>query len=377
MEEKEEAHLTDKASQAETKCQNCGAILHYTPGTTLLTCEYCGTENPIESDEEPIEELDFEAFLADFLAGKGNTETIRVIKCDACGSETAFNPHIVADACAFCGSPLQVKEAGTCEIIRPRSLLPFFLNHKQAFEAFQLWIKGLWFAPRDLKRFATQSEKLNGIYIPYWTFDADTFSEYSGMRGINYVVSQNYTTVENGKSVTRTRNVTKIHWYPVSGQVSQHFDDVLVTGTRSLPRKHITKLEPWYLNELVPFDEKFLSGFRAESYQVDLRDSYEESKRVMDAEIRENVRRHIGGNHQRILTLQVNHNNVTFKHILLPVWVSAFRYRSKAYRFLVNGQNGKVSGERPYSFWKIFFFVLTLLIIIGGIILLIQHYQKN
>jgi len=360
--------LVDRADQKETKCKECGAILHYAPGTTALNCQYCGTENAFEVKHEPVEEMDFEKFVHDFMQNESATQTIPTIHCDACGATTSFDPKIVSDSCAFCGSHLTIKE-GSTKLIKPKSLLPFGVDKNKAFEEFKKWVSSRWFAPNDLKQYLRHSEKLAGVYIPYWTYDAATASQYTGMKGIHR--TESYTSFENGKTVTKTRTVTD--WYPCSGWVDRDFDDVLVIGSTSLPKSYAEELEPWDLNNLVPFDEKFLSGFRAESYCVDLIKGYDDAKNKMDKVIRRDVEKHIGGNAQRIITLNTTHSDITFKHILLPIYISAFQYSGKTYRFLVNGRTGEVQGERPYSTMKIVFFILAILAVIAGIVMLVMH----
>lgn len=367
-----EEQVVNTQDQKETKCKECGATLHYSPGTSSLNCQYCGTENTFEVKREPIEEIDFDVYVNDMMNRADETQTVSTVHCDSCGSTTQLNPNIVSDSCAFCGSHLSVK-AGSTKIIKPKSMLPFGVDRNQAFDEFRKWIHSRWFAPNDLKKFLRHSEKLSGVYLPYWTYDAGTDTSYTGMRGINR--TESYTAFENGKSVTRTRVVTD--WYPCSGYVQQDFDDVLVLASSSLPKAYTEALEPWDLENLTSFDEKFLTGFRAESYAVDLKEGFENAKSKMDVMIRQSVNRHIGGNHQRILTMDTTHYNVTFKHILLPVWISAFKYHGKTYRFMVNGRTGEVQGERPYSTMKIVMFVLMCIAIIGAIIWLIMYFQNK
>ena len=138
-----------------------------------------------------------------------------------------------------------------------------------------------------------------------------------------------------------------------SGHVDNLFDDVLVVASKSLPREYVEKLEPWELQNLVPFNESYLSGFKTESYQIDLKEGFDDAKIKMDERIRAAVCSDIGGDHQRIHTLNTIYNNITFKHILLPIWISAYQYKEKVYRFLINGLTGEVQGERPYSWIKI------------------------
>lgn len=366
----EEANTT-AADQQVIKCQNCGANMKFAPGKSAMKCEACGTENEIITKDESIVELNFHEYLKKAVPKEDHQE-VTLITCDSCGASTRFDPNVVSSECGFCTSPLTVKNASKSDVLRPKSLLPFGIDQQKGFDEFKKWISGRWFAPNDLKRYASQPQKLSGMYLPYWTYDADTKSFYTGQRGIRR--TETYTTFENGKTVTKTRTVTD--WYFTSGKVSENFDDVLVVASHSLPRNYVDALEPWDLKSLVPFDEKFLSGFKAESYQLDLEGGFNESKKIMDTKIRVKVKRDIGGDEQRILTLSTQHSNVTFKHILLPIWLSAFKYNDKVYRFMINGRTGEVQGERPYSFWKIFFFVLLILGLIAGIILLIIMMQK-
>jgi predicted RNA-binding Zn-ribbon protein involved in translation (DUF1610 family) len=343
----------------QTKCNDCGAILNFEPGTTSLLCQYCGANNEIAISEEEIEELDYLSFINDKIADAEKQE-ITTVKCNSCGAAVTMKPNLTSDDCPFCGTPLVIESGSTHSILKPKSLLPFKIDKNTAFESYKKWVKKLWFAPSKLKQVALNIEKLKGMYIPFWTYDSSTYSSYTGSRGDHYYVTESYT--ENGQ--TKTRQVRKTRWTRVSGTVSHFFDDVLILASKSLPKKKADKLEPWDLQELVPYDNKFLSGFQTESYQVELKEGFEEAKQRMDSYIRTLVRRDIGGDEQRISSVKTQYNDIRFKHLLLPLWISAYRFKSKVYRFLINARTGEVQGERPYSFWKIFFTVLFGLAII-------------
>ncbi|MEO0587233.1 MAG: primosomal protein N' (replication factor Y) - superfamily II helicase, partial [Planctomycetota bacterium] len=171
----------------------------------------------------------------------------------------------------------------------------------------------------------------------------------------------------DSKGNTRTRRVRKTRWYPASGVVGRAFDDVLVLGSDSLPRKKTEELEPWDLAALVDYDPAFVAGFTAEAYRVDLESGFGHATQIMDGVIRGDVRRDIGGDEQRIHSVKTQHDDITFKHILLPIWISSYRWKDKVYRFLVNGRTGEVQGERPWSWWKIAGAVLAGLIVVGAI----------
>lgn len=360
-------HRTEDGPRAKRfPCGACGAKLEFKPGTDSLSCPYCGHLNPIEQTDVAIEELDFHAQLAELEDDEAHDE-VHVVRCDACAAETTFDPHVTSATCGFCGANI-VAQAKSRRRITPRALLPFHIEKRKGLSLFNTWIGGLWFAPSALTKLAHHDDRLQGVYVPYWTFDAEATSDYAGQRGDNYWVTQTYSVMENGKSVTRTRQVQKIRWSSASGRVHDSFDDVLVISSKSLPKKLAEKLEPWDLANLVPYDDAYLPGMKAESYQIDLCTGFELAAEKMEVVIRQTVHRDIGGDHQRISALQVQHRDITFKHVLLPIWISAYQFSGKTYRFLVNGRTGEVQGERPYSFWKIFSLVILIVAVIGVIV---------
>lgn len=367
-----EEPVVSKSNQAEVTCPSCGGNLLYNPGTTTLKCEHCGTDIEIEESDLAIEELDFEEHAAT-LSEDVEQQTITTTRCESCGAHVTFDPNIVSDRCPFCSSILVVQNQETLTLIKPGSVLPFEIDINKAHEQFRTWIKKLWFAPNKLKKQVTHSEALKGIYVPFWTYDAETFTKYRGMRGDDYTTTETYTTTENGKPVTKTRTVVKTRWSFASGSVDHFFDDVLVLASKSLPKKYADRLEPWDLENLAPFDERFLSGYRTETYQVDLNEGYEEAKSVMSQVIDTLIKEDIGGDHQRITSKSTDYSDVKFKHILLPIYISVYKFKKKVYRFLVNARTGEVQGERPYSVWKIIF---TVILCIGAAVGLYYLFQK-
>lgn len=343
-------------------CKNCGAFLTFEPGADSLKCQYCGEMNEIEIDEnfEVIEE-DFEAMLAELSQNSENQITVHQIKCDSCGALSTLPENVTSADCPFCGSVVVLSNEAMTNILKPKYLIPFKISEKLGRESFKKWVKKLFWAPRSIKT-KSSIEKLTGVYIPYWTYDSQTETSYRGERGDNYTV----TVQRNGKNVTETR----IRWTYVSGHVSHFFDDVLIAASNSLPKTLSKRLINWNYDELVPFKEDFLSGFRTEIYQTGLEEGFGEAKTIMQEEIKTLIKQDIGGDHQRIGKSNSSFNDITFKHILLPIWISSYRYKNKRYNILINGQNGNISGTYPKSFWKIFF---TVLIIVGAIALLIYY----
>ena len=338
----------------------------YAPGSSMLQCSYCGHQTPIEIRDELIVEYDFKGALRT-LSDAPPAGDRPSSQCENCAAEFDFDEHVHAGECPFCGTQI-VQGTGHNRHIKPESLLPFRIDEAAALVAYRKWADKLWFAPGAMKKHARRDNRLTGVYVPHWTYDSHTQTRYRGQRGDNYTVPQSYTTVENGRKVRRTRMVTKIRWRTASGQVRRFFDDVLIGASLSLPRKITDRLKPWDLDQLVNYDEKFLSGFRSEIYQVDLDEGFSQAVNVMDRVIRGDVARDIGGDHQRINSIDTRHSETKFKHLLLPVWSAGFRFRNKIYRFVVNARTGKVQGERPYSVLKIALAVIVGAIFAGGLL---------
>lgn len=366
-------------------CQQCGAELRYSPGQTALKCDHCGFVQTIQPEGDtdagpwakPAKTKAFEEHplalgLSDDLPATASAE-VRSTKCPNCGGLVEFTGASHATECPFCASPVVV-DTGTTRKIKPQAVIPFVLDEPAAHKALTGWLGSLWFAPNRLLEFTRAGRAMNGVYVPYWTFDAATFSQYRGARGEYYYETRTVTVNVNGRDETRQEQVQKTRWYPASGTVSRDFDDVLAIASTSLPPRLGDGLEPWSLDQLQPYAPDYLAGFQAEGYTVALADGNATAKKKMEQVIYNDVRRDIGGDEQRIDSVNTSYSAETFKHILLPVWMAAYKYSGKSYRFVVNGQTGEVQGERPWSVWKITFAAIGTAIVVGVGVYLYQTY---
>ncbi|GAA4336708.1 hypothetical protein GCM10023149_45770 [Mucilaginibacter gynuensis] len=348
-------------------CKGCGAILNFAPGTHSLKCNYCGVSNEIESapDSREIITLDYEAFIAQSENCRQDAG-LKTVKCNSCGSSTVLAANVTADKCPFCTSPLVLDLSAEKQYVRPHYVLPFFVTKDAAIQYFQKWMKGLWFAPNDLvkKVSGNMMPSLQGVYIPHWAFDADTNTRYEGQRGEHYYVTETYTENVNGRSETRTRQVRHTRWYSASGTVQCDFRDLVVPASKSLPTKTLNKLGPWAFNMLLKFDERYISGFRAETYQLAPEAGFDQAVIMMQPEIESAIRNDIGGDEQRIDDTDSDYFNKGIKYLMLPVWVSSYTYSGKVYQFTINASTGEVIGERPLSWIKITLTVLLVIILL-------------
>lgn len=359
------------AKNNQFPCVHCGAMLKYQPGTQYQVCDYCEYQNIIPVNHEAIKEYDLHEALRELEKAVPITEKAQT-NCTACGASFKFTASVHAGECPFCGTDI-VTSLDKTKPLHPKSLLPFLIEEHQAKEQFSLWLNNLWFAPSKVKKFARDKTRLAGIYLPHWTYDSYTESSYTGTRGDTYYVRQRVQHVKNRRVVSSSQRVPKIRWTPVRGRVSRFFDDVLIGASLSLPRQILDRLQPWDLENLVPYDEKFISGFKSELYQVELSEGFDLAKQVMENLIQRDIANDIGGDHQRIHQVNTHHRSTTYKHCLLPVWSATFEYYNKPYRFVINGRTGQVQGERPYSYWKIALAVITgLAIMMAGLAYLNQ-----
>lgn len=348
------------ADEHRFPCDQCGADLRFDPGSDQLICDHCGnthaiTEGPWSGGS--LQELDFRSAIAGDMP-EDEIEETRVVACPNCGAQTAFDETIHAAECPFCATPV-VTDTGLHRHIKPKGLLPFALDEGQARGKMTDWLGSLWFAPNGLQDYARKGRTLSGIYVPYWTFDADTKSQYTGARGKHHYETK--TVMRDGKR--EQVRVRKTKWHNVSGRVARFFDDVLILGSRSLPKQYTDALEPWDLSAMEPYQPEYLAGFRAEGYTVELEEAFKEARVRMDRIIHRDVKFDIGGDDQRVSSVDTKIGTLTFKHVLLPVWMAAYKYRGKTYRFVVNGRTGRVQGARPYSAIKI-----TIAILLGLIV---------
>lgn len=340
---------------ARFRCPGCSAELEYDPKAASLKCPYCGNAVDIPKSgldsvrEHPFEEHD------DPSTFRKVSDTALQITCQGCGAIVSFEPPKTAGACSFCAAPMVAQPKAADPLLAPDGLLPFSVPKDAATQSVKKWLSTRWFAPNALKTLA-RPEGIHGVYLPFWTFDAHTYSRYQGERGIYYY--------EERREGNQIRRVRYTRWSPVSGDIELNFDDIVIPASRAVDSNRLRQLEPWGLEEVTPYEQAYLSGFEAQQYQVTLDEGLEASKRQMESEVRSAVHREIGGDEQRIHHLQTEFSNITFKHLLLPVWLGAYRFQGKVFQVAVNARTSEVQGERPYSAIKIALFVIFLLFVV-------------
>jgi DNA-directed RNA polymerase subunit RPC12/RpoP len=340
-------------------CEQCGADVRWNPGSSMLKCPYCGHEKAVAVRDETISERSIDEPRAARDLGWGTER--KSIKCQRCGAVSSIAPNIMASACAFCGTAAVVEVPPNRDMIRPEGLLPFKIERNRATEQFRGWLGGLWFRPNDLSR-ESNITAIQGVYIPFWTFDAATDSWWTADAGYYYYVEVEDTD-SDGNRVTRSEQRTD--WRRANGRHEDFFDDLPVPASRGIEPDLTRRIEPFPTDALIPYEPAFLSGFLAEEYAIDLDEALASAKERMNSELYDACSREVPGDTQRNLHVETTFSGIAYKNALLPIWIAAYQYHGTPYRFLVNGVTGAVSGKAPYSAVKIFFAV------VGAIILLI------
>jgi DNA-directed RNA polymerase subunit RPC12/RpoP len=337
-------------------CAGCGAALTFSIEVQSLACGFCGTVRELESTEgRHVEEQDLLASLRAIADGRmeaagpgkkaGEEDVVHEVRCGDCGADVQFTGSLTSDECPYCGTAIQLDGVHDAEDrVTVDGVLPFAIERDVARRNLGDWVKSRWFAPNEFRRRGAQG-RFHGVYLPFWTYDALTMNDYTGERGEHYWV-----TVRRGERTTQER---RTRWYPARGSFRRFFDDVLVFAGAGLPTKIIAKLDPWPLDRCVPFTPEVLAGYLARTYDTSLEDGFGTAKQRMHAAIRADVQRRIGGDVQRIHGIDTEFGALTYKHLLLPVWLLVYRFRDKPYQVAVNAVTGEVQGARPWSVWKI------------------------
>lgn len=357
-------------------CQQCGAALLWDATKRAMSCPYCNFQQamPMQAAAGAIREIPIEEGYRNAQRGLGTP--VQTVNCKDCGATVNVGEGERTAKCAFCGSEKVLAVETDANAIRPESLVAFQVDKAAANKKFADWIKDLWFRPSNLKHMAKVQE-MGGVYVPFWTFDAQVASSWTAEAGYHYYETEYYETVENGERVTRERQVQRTRWEPAWGQRQDFYDDVLVCASKGLPAELVEKFSTFNTQGLVPYAPQYLSGWRAEAYAVDLPNAHSKGReKIVDSQY-SRCGRDVPGDTHRNLSVNNAFSRETFKHVLLPIWIAAYRYNDKVYRFLVNGQTGEVVGKAPWSFWKIFFFTVFCIAVIGVIGYLVSLNQAS
>lgn len=333
------------------KCPSCGGVMVFDPQSQDLKCEYCKNIIALNDDRQDPTAYGFDNDSE--LDSRVWGEKSHSVKCKNCGAQTIFDAYIVSDRCPFCGNS-NIQEEVISAGIPPESIIPFKISAETAVARYKKWLKGKWLAPSKLKKgVSNQSVQLTGMYVPCWSFDTNTSSFYTAMAGEYYYVTVYRTEIRNGKPEQVAHQERRTRWYPVSGQYTENFRDYIVDSSVHIDDNMMSRIEPYNMSELIPYKPEYLSGFKAERYSVDLKTGWETAKDRLSITIERGIEAQINADEISDLRFKTTYYSKKFKHILLPLWFSSFKYKDKTYGYMINGQTGRVDGKSPVSPWKV------------------------
>lgn len=328
-------------------CDGCGALMLWDADANGLKCPFCGGTKGVERDADYVA---VEHALEDVPEERLRHEAPKVVACDNCGATVQFAGQSVSTRCAFCGSEHVVERTGEVGRILPESVVPFAVSKDVAKSKWREWLGKGWFRPRRLKDLAT-GEALAGVYLPFWTYDTRTWSRWTAEAGYYY-----YVTVRVGNQTQQQR---RVRWEFAAGQRNDFYNDVLVCSSKGVDEGMLSGTYPYRLPGAQPYRSEYLSGWAAEEYVLPLKDGWDRARRRVNDEEVNRCSNDVPGDTQRNLRVWTQHNDVTWKHLLLPLWIASYRWHEKTYRFMVNGQTGKVAGTAPISWVKVLVAVLV------------------
>lgn len=350
-----DAKTVSTMEETDKKCPSCFGVMDFDPETGGLTCPYCGHKEAIltqKQENQSAQEISLES--ADKLENFDWGMETKTVICKACGAESIYDALELAAVCPFCGSN-QVMEAADKDTMAPGGVVPFAVTDKKASELFRAWIKKKWFCPKLAKESA-QAKHFKGIYLPYWTFDANTSSTYKGEFGRDKV-KRGF----NGQEQVNTK------WYSVKGSYEEAFDDELICASANHNLSMLQSLEPYRTAENKTYKPEYIAGFVAEKYGLGVRNAWELTRDSIRFKIKQNIEDEIRHEHRadRVKDLKVDtlFSDVTYKYLLLPVWISSYKYHNRIYQFMVNGQTGKVAGRIPISKPKVIISLIAVFLI--------------
>lgn len=341
------------------KCPSCGANLKYDAENSGMKCEYCGFELNMSGEISDVEN--------DFLSLEKHPkwgENVQIAVCKNCGSNNIITSSTISFNCPFCNSPtiISIEEF---EGLKPDRVIPFKIDVKIANENYKKWLKKKFFAPNNIKKDIPNPIN-NSIYVPSWTYDSESFSEYKGRLGKHYTV-----TVGSGKN---RRTVTRTRWFRISGVHKKNIDDILICSGNKISQKELDKIAPFDTNNSFVFDDRYLAGHSAEHYIIDVQDGWNNAKVIIKEQIKREILNKYIYDVVDYLNFTPVYTNIKYKYVVLPIWLSHFTYKNKVYHYMSNGETGKISGSYPLSVWKILLTILICLAIIVCFVLFVMYY---
>lgn len=337
-------------------CPQCGASTKFNVAAGGIACEYCGYTAQAETKTvgKKAQELEFTVETWE-QAQQGWGVERRELHCENCGANLAIAEGSITITCPFCASNKVNVRTASSEVLRPGFVIPFKVQAPQLRPIAKEWLGRGWFHPAELATSAV-IDHFTGIYVPYWTFDTHVVARWKAEVG--YEKTERY--YDHGEREWRTR--TKIEWQWESGQIERTIDDLLVSGSSRLSRVILERVKPFNLVELAAYSPDFLAGWQAQAYDVTLPQAWEMGKDIIRQQAKDDCYKDINSRHVRNFSMTADFADEAWRYMLLPIYVTAYRFEGKTFQVIANGQTGNIAGQKPVAWWKIWLAIAALLI---------------
>lgn len=337
----------DKEQVRSYACPQCGGELKFDVNTSGMACIYCGFSAAVSTAVVGKDAQTFEFTLENIQAAEQEWETDRqLLHCDNCGAELSYPKGAIASSCPYCGSNKVNLSLPKTKSLRPQVLVPFKATPEALKPHIHEWLGKGWMHPKELKDIA-QIEKLNPIYLPYWTFSAAIDANWEAEVG-HYETEQYY---DSSSKSYKTRQVLRWRWE--SGRVYHHFKDITVNGVHPNRINHemLKAIEPFRLEDLVLFSPDYLVGMNVQAYETPLKDAWESARQNMRTATNQICHSDTGSSHVRNMSIDMDYDEEEWRYVLLPVYMAGYSFMNHHYNIMLNGQTGKMAGNKPVD-WK-------------------------
>jgi DNA-directed RNA polymerase subunit RPC12/RpoP len=348
--------LAQPEQETNFKCPNCGASTKYDVSAGGVACEHCGYTVAAVTTHVGRQAQTFEFTLSTLeKATQGWGTERKSLFCENCGAEISLSEGTFSITCPFCASNQVNVRPGPNDQLRPLFLIPFKIQPESNPSRVTEWLGKGWFHPDQLAT-STVIQNFLGAYMPFWTFDANISAPWEAEVG--YEKQERY--YDSSEKSWKTRTV--IEWRWESGCASVGIKDWLQPGSTHLSQHILSQIYPFDLSALVTYTPDFLAGWQAQSYDIKLPDAWEAGKNAMRERARTACYAQISTSHVRNFKMTADFNDEAWRYVLLPVYISAYKFEDKVFQVMVNGQTGKVAGQKPVAWWKIWMAIAAMLL---------------
>lgn len=346
------------------KCENCGAYKVFSPKNQALLCRHCGTLSQIEINRNVFKKPISQGDDID-AAGQAQTDEIEVLMCSSCGAALSMLKGEISGSCPFCGTGNVVPKENI-KGLKPDECVPFTIEPQDAEKSFNNWIRRKWFVPNRLKKEA-KAGNIKGVYSPCYSFDTSSRSSYRGVLGKRYT-----TYVGSGKN---RRAVVKVKYFPISGNLDKEFYDVMAECSPHFDQRTLDRIRPFTLAKRAVYEKSFLSGFSADTANVSLSQGWLVAKSAIDSQIKSAILSRYSYDIIQSLDISTAYDDLKYSYMLVPVYLSSYKFKDKIYSFFVNGNTGKTAGKVPRSPIKILLAILGAVAVCVGAYLLYNYFS--